>query len=92
MNLMNVVETLASLDDTHTIYATEPWTADSSVIVISEPADGRVPSEAQRLGMKYFLEVFLARDFLESWVASMQHVPTLQERCARLIQYAKSDA
>ena len=47
---------------------------------------------AERLNLKYFLEVFIARDFIESWTANCDTQPTLQQKCARLIEYAANDA
>jgi hypothetical protein len=34
----------------------------------------------ERLNMKYFLEVFIARDFLDDWTASLEEPPTLEEK------------
>ncbi len=48
--------------------------------------------EAQGLRMQYFLEVFVARDILEGWAVNQEREPTLQEKCARLILYAITDA
>ena len=92
MKLIEAIRDLDSIDDGSTIYATEPWTQDSQVVVVPELDAGGLPAEAHRLGMKYFLEVFLARDFLASWMANLKREPTLQEKCARLIQYAVTDA
>ena len=65
---------------------------DSQAVIALEPDDGSLPADIQRLGLKYFLEVFLAREFLEGWVASLKSKPTPQEKCSRLIQYAVADA
>ena len=92
MTLLEAVRDLGSLDEGSTIYVCEPWTQDSQVVVTPEPDSGNLPSDAQKPGMKYFLEVFLARDFLEGWVANLGREPTLHEKCARLIQYAVTDA
>lgn len=92
MKLIEVVRDLASLDEASTIYASEPWTPDSEVVVTPEPASGGLPEEAKRLGLKYFLEVFIARDFIEGWTANLDKEPTLQEKCARMIKYAITDA
>ena len=42
--------------------------------------------------MTYFLEVFIARDVLDDWTASLQGPPTLEDKCTRLIDYAINDA
>ena len=92
MKLIEAIRDLDSLDDGSTIYAAEPLSEDSLVIVASEPDSGGLPVDVQRLGLKYFLEVFLAREFLEGWVANLKAGPTLQKKCRRLIQYAATDA
>ena len=92
MTLLDAINTLDDLDEVSTIYAAEPWAENSKAIVAQEPASGGLPAEAEKLGLKYFLEVFIARDFLDDWKGSLDEEPTLQEKCARLIQYAINDA
>ena len=86
------IRDLDSLNEASTIYASEPWAQDSQVVVAPEPDAGGLPAEAKGLGLKYFLEVLLARDCLEGWATNLKREPTLQEKCARLIQYAITDA
>jgi hypothetical protein len=90
MTLLEAVQSLDSLDGNGTIYAAEPWTARSEAIVTEEPEAGGVPVAVQERGMKYFLEVFIAREVLEDWVPDT--ASTLADKCARLIQYATTDA
>jgi hypothetical protein len=93
MKLIQIVGDLPSFDtdDTEsTIYASEPWNTDCEATVA--PESKMPPSVLERLKMKYFLEVFVARDFLDDWTASLEKAPTLEERCARLIHYAIYDA
>jgi len=92
MKLIDVIRELESFDKEGIICATAPWTENSPAIVIVEPKARRLPAEAERLGMKYFLEVLIARDLLEDWIANVASPPTLQEKCARLIKYAITDA
>jgi hypothetical protein len=92
MKLIEAIGNLDTLDNESTIYAAKPWTEDSNVIVAREPESGGVPPEAERLGLKYFLEVFVAREFLEGWPGNLDAQPTLQEKCARVIKYAITDA
>lgn len=92
MTLIEIIRDLEALDGESTIYAAAPWIENSNAIVASEAQGGGLPTEAAQLGLKYFLEVFIAREFLEDWSTSLQAEPTLQEKCARLIQYAINDA
>jgi hypothetical protein len=75
-----------------TIYAAKPWTAKSSAIVAFEPASGGLPEAGSREGLNYFLEVFIARDFLSDWESGLDKHPSPAERCERLIRFAIDDA
>jgi len=90
MTLIEAIGNLEKHDAEATIYATEPWRAESQAVVAFEPEEGGVPAEAENLS--YFLEVFIAREFLEDWELTLESPSRLQERCARLIQYAINDA
>ena len=92
MKLITVVRDLDTLDERSTIYASGPWSETSEAIVAYEPEAGGMPAKAERLNLKYFLEVFIARDFIESWTANCETRPTLQQICTRLIEYAANDA
>ncbi len=92
MTLIEAIRDLDSFDEEATIYAAEPWTETSTVLIAPELAAGGLPTEAAKLGLKYFLEVFIARDFLEGWTGNLKAEPTLEEKCARLIKYAITDA
>ena len=92
MNLSDVLRDLEAFDADGTIYAAKPWTENSEAIVAREPEAGGLPVEAKRLGLDYFLETFIACEFLERWMSSLGEMPTLQQKCARLISYATHDA
>jgi len=92
MTLLEAVRGIDSFSATDVIYAAKPWTASSEVVVAPEPSAGGAPRCAEDLRLRYFLEVFLAREILEGWVAGLDREPSLQEKCARLIEYARTDA
>ena len=91
MTLFEAIRDLDSFDDGSTIYASEPWSHNSQVLIAPEPVDGTPPKEARNLGLRYFVEVFIARDVLKGWAQSLENVPTPEEKCAMLIQYASYD-
>jgi hypothetical protein len=91
MKLIELVRDLNAVDERSAIYASQPWAETSEAIVAHEPEAGGMPAEAERLGLKYFLEVFIARDFIEDWAANCDTQPTLQQKSARLIEYAAID-
>ena len=92
MRLGDIVEKLSEFDSAYTIYAAEPWTEQSEAMVAREPDAGGLPREAEAAGMKYFLEVSIAQDFVEDWVATLRLQPTRPAICRRLIGYAINDA
>lgn len=65
LQLGDAIRQLASLDQDATIFAAEPWTHDSETIVAIEPDSGGIPDEVAQRGLKYFLEVSVAREVLE---------------------------
>lgn len=91
-NLSELIGRLDEFADEDTIYASEPWGAHSNVVVAREPASGGLPTEAAKVGMSYFLEVSIARKFIEDLVASLSQTPSNCEICDRLVRYAVFDA
>lgn len=91
MTLLDVIRDIAKLDPEHTIYAEEPWTADSSAIVVWDPDEGD-PPEPRQLGLVYFLEVFIALEVIEDWKSVIDYSPTVEQICDRVIYYATHDA
>ncbi|MBZ9979202.1 hypothetical protein [Mesorhizobium sp. BR-1-1-10] len=79
-------------DMAYTIYASEPWTEDSDAMVAIAPEDALVPAKAAKAGLTYFIEIFIAIEFTEAWVASLEEKPSLSAICQRLIEYATNDA
>lgn len=92
MNLREAIRDLDSFDVEGTIYAARPWNEKSTAIVALEPISGSQPEEAERLGLEYFLEIFIAREILDMWISSGNEPPTLEEKCSRLIAYAIDDS
>lgn len=92
MRLVDAINQLETLDDEMTIYAREPWAPDSEATVELEPDDGGLPSQAKSQGLAYFLEVFVAQEFVEGWLGNMPEQPTDLDICRRLIEYAVNDA
>jgi hypothetical protein len=91
-SLIEIIDELDAHNDEGTIYASEPWTENSKVIVAAEPRSGDLPKSVEDLGLKYFLEVSVAKEFLEGWISNLGRVPSTAEKTQRLIQYAINDA
>lgn len=90
--LDDVIGGLSGFDSEDTIYAAEPWTGQSEAMVAREPDAGGLPPEVSDAGMKYFLEISIAQEFVEDWLASLDEQPTPSAVCQRVIDYAINDA
>ena len=88
MTLLDVVQNLDKLEAESTIYSSVPWTTNSIALVTSEEEFKKM----NRSELKYFLEIFVARDFINDWISNSQKEFTIEEKCIRLIQYAITDA
>ena len=91
MTLVELVRNLKNLDDNLTIYieADSTWSNSSAVIITFEPDDGSLPTDA--IEMEYFLEVHTAKEVLNVQQSRWEATPTLEEKCAALIHYARYD-
>ena len=91
ITLLDAVAKLPSLPRTHTIFieSAKHWAPDSRVKVEPEPEDGNLSAFD---GFEYFLEVDVARHFLEDWVSTVGSAASDLDQCKRLIQYARYDA
>jgi hypothetical protein len=93
MNLGQALESLEEHDSEWIIYvrADDPIDARTEVVVDACAGSGEPPSSAQ--GMEYLLEVVLARDVVRVWSQWRDgRVPTLEEKVAAIVYYAKHDA
>jgi hypothetical protein len=89
MKLIEAIQQLANFNRELTIYVREPWSASSEARVALEGSvdEAKIKTEA----LSYFLEVFIAQDFLEDWKKT-QKAPSAEHCCVRLIEYAMNDA
>jgi len=90
MNLVELIAQIERFDDDLTIYARSPWQPESEALCAHEQAGSLVPTDLASSGFSYFLEVFIAREFLEDLSTSGEF--SNQKQCERLIQYAVNDA
>ena len=92
INQLDSFDNFDSFDSDDALYVKKPWKPDSEVVVATEPDDGGVPDQAAKINAEYFIEIFLAIEFLEDWLSNLDQKPSAQDRCLRLIQYAENDA
>ena len=92
MRLIDVIMTVDELGDDGVIYAQEPWTEQSEALVLTGPVADDMAVVHRGDAYVYFLEVGIAKEFLEGWIARLHPPPPIDEQCRRVIEYAINDA
>lgn len=89
--LQQLLDGLASLSDEETLYAAQPWSPSSDAVSLEE--DSPEADDAQARGLKYLLEVDLAKDVVDVWSQWRDgRQPTSSEVVEAVIHYAEHDA
>lgn len=92
MKLTELIDTIENVDDEAIIFQKdlEDYTSD---ILISYPEENDNGIKIKD-GVKYYylLEVFLAKEFIEDWINSINYKPSIDEVAKRLFEYAVNDA
>lgn len=89
MTLEELINQLTETDAGLTVFAAEPWTAQSDATAVPN-RDGSSRPDAE--GRAYLLEAVLIHDVLETWRAHRDGaVPSPQEACEAVIHYAEHD-
>ena len=88
MNLGEIITTLAS-DDTRTIVARRPWSANSEARLVTLTNEYRVPSDVLREGFEYLLEVDIALNEVLGERASRL---SPAQKIEAVVYYAENDA
>ncbi|MCX5554615.1 hypothetical protein [Streptomyces sp. NBC_00038] len=89
MTLEELVSQLTVKDDGLTVFASEPWTAQSDAMAAPNREGTSQPDTE---GRTYLLEAVLIRDVLETWRAHHDGaIPSAQQACEAVIYYAEND-
>lgn len=94
MRLIELLEQVGDWNDEITkIYVAKPWSCDALAVLVSPSPDTTEPLMRNGQTYDYFMETFLARDFLDDFAASLDGgTATNEQRCQRLVHYAVNDA
>jgi len=84
MNLRELLRSRREWLDDQTIYVVEPWTSEAEAFLSSESPDKNGPIFVSGKPYVYFLEGFIARDFLDDLDAPDDVGEVV---CDRLIRY-----
>ena len=93
MKLIDVVDRLAEFDEDLTIYVGDVDVAsgEAEATVDYETDDGEPPDRAR--GMRYLLEVSLAKDAIRVWSEWRAGAePSIEQKIEAVVHYAKHDA
>jgi hypothetical protein len=89
MTLTDAVRQLDALDDGKVMCVRQPWSADAECMLVELGEDMRVPAQVEQAGLKYFLEVHVAKEVLGVFGDN----PTaLEDRVRLLLYYGENDA
>jgi len=89
MKLRELLRGRRDWSEDETIYVVEPWSGDANALLSSDTPDTTDPIVQAGKSYAYFLEGFIARDFLDDLDAPDDIGETA---CERLIRYAIDDA
>jgi hypothetical protein len=93
MLLIELLRKAADWDDGDVIYVSAPWSPDADAVFVVTEGSGAESVTFHGRQYDYFLETFIARDFLEDYAASVEGASATEHaRCDRLIKYALNDA
>ncbi|WP_076859697.1 hypothetical protein [Bradyrhizobium mercantei] len=90
MTLRELLTSRHDWTEEEVIYVVEPWSPDAEALLISEAPSATDSIFRSGKHYAYFLEGFVAREFLDDLGASTSDVSL--EVCGRLIRYAIDDA
>lgn len=93
MNFGQALKAFDGFDAEQTIYVRENGSinAESEVVIDFYSDDGEPPASAA--GMKYLLEVSLARDAIRVWSEWRDgRIPSIEEQIDAVVYYAENDA
>lgn len=92
MKLIDLIKDIENLDQEAIIFQEDRENPNSDIILAyAEKGDDGVKEED---GKKYYylIEVFLAKEFVDDWEASIDYEPSIEEKAKRLYDYAINDA
>lgn len=89
MRLRALLGSRRGWSDLETIYVVQPWTCDADALISDVSPETTAPIIHAGKPYAYFLEGFIARDFLDDLGASDD---VSEANCERLISYAINDA
>lgn len=88
--LINLIPLIDNVDENLIIFQKNLIDIDSEIELLTEDIAEREANQHEKY--IYFIEVFLAKEFIYDWVNSLNYVPTNEEIANRLLEYVVNDA
>ncbi|MDN4028667.1 hypothetical protein [Chryseobacterium gambrini] len=92
MNLIDFVSKINDVDEDLIIFLKNMDDYKSEIILSYPEDDDNGIKEENGNKYHYLIEVFLAKEFIEDWVASLKSAPSYEDIAKRLYEYGINDA
>ncbi len=92
MKLIDVVENIENIEDELIVFQENPDDYNSDVILTNSEKGGDLVENENGGKYHYLIEIFLAKEFIDDWVRSLDYTPSSEEITRRLHSYAINDA
>jgi hypothetical protein len=92
MTLTDLISQMQIIDENLIIFIDSMNDFNSTIILAYDEEGDNGVKYVDGKQYKYLMEVFLAKEFVEDWKASLAHQPTDSEIAKRLFEYAINDA
>ena len=92
MKLNEVVSQLDEIEDRFGIYLKDELNIDSDVELIDQEGPRYTVVVKDGTTYVYLLEIFIAKEIVEDWLATIDYVPGNKEIAQRVFEYGVNDA
>ncbi len=80
------------MDDDLIVFQKDKIDIDSDLLLVPADDGNKGPKRRNGTNYVYLIEIFLAKEFLEDWMQSLDYSPDARETAERLFEYAIYDA
>lgn len=92
MKLIDIIENIDQIGDEMTIFLEDISNYESEIFLVNGEGECGLIKEEQGKKYHYLLEVFIAKEFIEDWLPTLNHQPTSNEIAKRVYEYGINDA
>ncbi len=92
MKLIDFIKHIEYIDQEAIIFQEDRGNPNSDIILFFATESDEEIIEEDGRKYYYLIEVFLAKEFVDDWQASLDYEPSVEEKAKRLYDYAINDA